>query len=100
MTGKQMLLFANLLLTAIVVFPITFFFAGGTIAENYSGDQWPAPGFFNILVLWAAGVLFYAIYWFKTRSKMLVFLYLLFTWLAVPVGIEIGFYIELNLLPQ
>lgn len=85
MSGKAAGLIASILFSGILTYMITTFFAGGTIAENYSDDQYPAPEFFINFVLWGIGIVFALLYGAKQKN---VFYYsaLGFLWLSAPFG--------------
>ncbi|RWZ58656.1 hypothetical protein EQV77_06730 [Halobacillus fulvus] len=80
----------NSIISGVMVILISTFFAGGTIAENYTDKTWVAPEFFVIIPLWAIGFLLgLLIYRGKFPGLYLLFSILL-TWGAIPMGVRLG----------
>jgi hypothetical protein len=90
MSKRKKLAIVNLLISGFFAYMITMFFAGGTIAENYTDDPIVAPEFFVILVIWAIGGLFVLVQFFKD-IRLYFILSLIITWASIPIGVKIGF---------
>lgn len=52
MSKRKIIALVNLLISGFIALMISMFFAGGTIAENYTDETYVAPEFFIILVIW------------------------------------------------
>ncbi|MFD1412461.1 hypothetical protein [Oceanobacillus jeddahense] len=76
MSKRQTTALVNLLITGVVAFVISLFFAQGTIAENYTDKTFVAPEFFTILVIWGIGAIFAVIQFFKDLKP--IFYYIAF----------------------
>ncbi|WP_139823805.1 hypothetical protein [Thalassobacillus devorans] len=83
----------NTIVSGILAFLISTFFAGGTIAENYTDETWVAPEFFVILPIWALGFLLGLLVYKSKSPGMYLFISILITWASIPFGIRLGFYL-------
>ncbi|MFD1606153.1 hypothetical protein [Oceanobacillus luteolus] len=91
MSKRKIISLVNLLISGFIALMVSLFFAGGTIAENYTNETFVAPEFFIILVIWGIGAIFVWIQFFKDLIPYFV-ISLIITWLSIPIGIQIGFY--------
>ncbi|WP_010094384.1 hypothetical protein [Ornithinibacillus scapharcae] len=93
MSKRKILLLINLLVSGVIAFAISMFYAQGTIGENYTDEVYVAPEFFIVLVIWGIGALFACFQFYK--DKLLFFVSsLVITWLSIPLGIFLGFAIK------
>lgn len=84
MKSKELrILIINAIPSFILALIISTFFASGGIAENYTGDTWPSPQFFLILLIWLVGLLL------GIRTKVLL-LSLPLMYLAPVLGIMLA----------
>ncbi len=87
---KGFLVFGNVLVSAIITFFISLFFAEGTIAENYTAETYVAPEFFIILPVWAIGALLMWLFFSKNKIKdtpyWKIFLANILLWFTIPIG--------------
>ncbi|MDZ5712599.1 hypothetical protein [Jeotgalibacillus haloalkalitolerans] len=81
----------NTIISGLIAALISTFFAGGTIAENYTDETWVAPEFFVILPIWVFGFLV-GLFVFKSKNPVLfLIISILITWASIPIGLELGF---------
>ncbi|SES63772.1 hypothetical protein SAMN05216389_101188 [Oceanobacillus limi] len=90
MNKRKVIGLVNLFISGFFVYMISMFFAGGTIAENYTDETFVAPEFFWILVIWGIGALFVLFQFFKNSLAFLI-LSLIITWASIPIGVKVGF---------
>ncbi|WP_037985603.1 hypothetical protein [Thalassobacillus devorans] len=83
----------NTIVSGIIAILISTFFAGGTIAENYTDKTWVAPEFFVIIPIWSLGFLIGLPVYKSVSAGMYLFLSILITWASIPFGIRLGFYL-------
>ncbi|MFG6117898.1 hypothetical protein [Thalassobacillus sp. B23F22_16] len=83
----------NTIVSGILAILISTFFAGGTIAENYTDKTWVSPQFFVILPIWALGFLLGLLVYKSKSPGMYLFISILITWASIPFGIRLGFYL-------
>ncbi|WP_242517684.1 hypothetical protein [Halobacillus sp. GSS1] len=81
----------NTIFSGFIAILISTFFAGGTIAENYTDKTWVAPEFFVILPIWALGCLLGLLIYRSKVPGIYLFISILITWASIPVGIHFGF---------
>ncbi|WP_227397010.1 hypothetical protein [Jeotgalibacillus aurantiacus] len=85
----------NTIFSGLIAILISTFFAGGTIAENYTDETWVAPEFFVILPLWALGFLL-GLFIFRSKKPKVFLLFSIFiTWFSIPFGVQLGFNLAL-----
>ncbi|KAB8126019.1 hypothetical protein F9U64_21045 [Gracilibacillus oryzae] len=88
------LVMANVIICGIITLMLSFFFASGTIAENYTDQMFVAPEFFFMLLIWLVGALI--IWWLFTKiklenaSKTKFFLINLSIWVTIPIGFRVS----------
>ncbi|AJD90204.1 hypothetical protein JMA_08870 [Jeotgalibacillus malaysiensis] len=81
----------NTIFSGLIAVFISTFFAGGTVAENYTDETWVAPEFFVILPIWFLGFLL-GLFIFKSKNPgMILFISILITWASIPLGVKLGF---------
>jgi hypothetical protein len=90
MSKRKIIALVNLLISGFIALMVSIFFAGGTIAENYTNETFVAPEFFIILVIWGIGAIFVLIQFFKDLIPYFL-ISLIITWASIPIGIKIGF---------
>lgn len=83
----------NSIISGLIAILISTFFAGGTIAENYTDKTWVAPEFFVVIPIWVLGFILGLLVYKSKSPGMYVFLSVLITWASIPLGIQLGFYI-------
>ncbi|MCA1010612.1 hypothetical protein [Halobacillus halophilus] len=82
----------NTIISGLLAILISTFFAGGTIAENYTDKTWVAPEFFVILPIWFLGALLGLMVYKSKSPGIYLFISILITWGSIPVGIRLGFH--------
>ncbi|MBC5636275.1 hypothetical protein H8S33_05460 [Ornithinibacillus sp. BX22] len=90
MSKRKIIALVNLLISGFIALMISMFFAGGTIAENYTDETYVAPEFFIILVIWGIGAIFVLIQFYKDLIPYFI-ISLIITWISIPIGIKIGY---------
>lgn len=91
MSRRKVIALINLAVSGFIALMISTFFAGGTIAENYTDKTYVAPEFFVIMIIWGIGALL-VVGQFLFKDKLALFLVsLLVTWASIPIGVKIGF---------
>ncbi|MDG5472102.1 hypothetical protein P6709_10090 [Jeotgalibacillus sp. ET6] len=81
----------NTIFSGLIAILISTFFAGGTIAENYTDETWVAPEFFVILPIWVLGFLL-GLFMYKSKNPgKFLFISILITWASIPLGVQLGF---------
>ncbi|MGR9049647.1 hypothetical protein ACQ4XT_13560 [Halobacillus faecis] len=81
----------NTIISGLLAILISTFFAGGTIAENYTDKTWVAPEFFVILPIWALGFLVGLLIYKSKNPGIVLFISILITWASIPLGLQWGF---------
>ncbi|MFC3418687.1 hypothetical protein ACFOLA_04255 [Salinicoccus hispanicus] len=88
---KAVVVWGNLIVCGCIAVFISFFFAEGTIAENYTHERFVAPEFFFILPVWTVGALLVGWYFYKSSfmyiSYIKIILISLLLWLTIPGGL-------------
>lgn len=88
---KALIVWVNLILCGFIAISISFFFAEGAIAENYTNERFVAPQFFLIIPIWVAGVFLMWQYFRKNNidqnSYKKIILVSLSLWLTIPIGV-------------
>lgn len=81
----------NTILIGLIAILISTFFAGGTIAENYTDETWVSPVFFVILPIWALGFLLGLLIFKSKNPGIYLFISILITWISILLGVQLGF---------
>ncbi|MCG1010755.1 hypothetical protein J4760_12065 [Salinicoccus sp. ID82-1] len=88
---KATIVWGNIILCGIIAIFIAFFFAEGTIAENYTNKRFVAPEFFLVVPVWAIGALSASSYFYrsdlKNTSYVVIILISLLLWMTIPAGL-------------
>lgn len=92
MSIRKILSMINLLVSGLIAFMISMFYAQGAIGENYTDEVFVAPEFLIVLVIWGIGALFACFQFYKDKVLNFV-LSLVITWLSIPLGIFLAFVI-------
>jgi hypothetical protein len=91
---KHFLVIGNVVICALLTVFIAFFFASGTIGENYTGKTYVAPEFFIILPVWVIGASLVVWYFLKHKirdtSYIKILLINLLLWATIPVGVMVS----------
>lgn len=96
---KSFMVIGNIVFSGFITFFLTLFYAGGTIAENYTDKTFVAPEFLITLpICWAIGAIaiwrFFTKYPLKNISFIMIFFINFALWLSIPIGIQLGFTIN------
>jgi hypothetical protein len=96
---KSFMVIGNIVFSGFMTFLITMFYAGGTIAENYTDKTFVAPEFFvTVPICWAIGAIMIWRYSTKHSLKDMSFIMIVLInfalWLSIPIGIQLGFAIN------
>ncbi|MGX9134381.1 hypothetical protein ACWV26_08370 [Rummeliibacillus sp. JY-2-4R] len=87
---KGLLIIGNFLMSGVITFFISLFFAEGAIAENYSNETYVAPEFFLIFGVWVIGAILLGLFFSKNKFKNTpywkIFLVNILLWFTIPVG--------------
>lgn len=83
----------NTIFSGLIAIFISTFFAGGTIAENYTDETWVAPEFFVILPIWVLGFLLGLFIYKSENPGLFLLISILITWASIPLGVQLGFYL-------
>ncbi|MYL31285.1 MULTISPECIES: hypothetical protein [Halobacillus] len=90
MTKIKVSFIINSIITGIFAYYAANFFARGTIAENYSGEEIFYPEFFLTMPLWGLGVVIGLFLYTRKVPGLFLALSLLITWASIPLGINLG----------
>ncbi|WP_271399364.1 hypothetical protein [Salinicoccus roseus] len=88
---KALIVWGNFIFCGFITISIAFFFAEGTIAENYTNKRFVAPEFFLIVPVWIIGALL--IWWYFQKNNLgntsytKIILISLLLWTTIPIGI-------------
>jgi hypothetical protein len=84
----------NIILCGVLTLIISFFFAKGTIAENYTDKIFVAPEFFLMPLIWGIASLLTCLFFAKKKlaniKKTKFVLINLALWITIPVGFVIS----------
>ncbi|TGB03644.1 hypothetical protein [Halobacillus salinus] len=80
----------NSIVTGLLAYLAASFFAGGTIAENFSGEEVYYPEFYMTMAVWGLGVIVGLFLYFSKIPGLFLTISILITWIAIPAGINIG----------
>ncbi|KZE69111.1 hypothetical protein AWM68_02265 [Fictibacillus phosphorivorans] len=87
---KAFLVWSNVIICGFFTVNVAFFFALGTIAENYTDKTYVAPEFFLILPVWVIGAISVLRFYYKNGINKTSYPKLLFVnstlWASIPAG--------------
>lgn len=91
---KSFLINGNAIVCGLFMLLVAFFFAGGTIGENYTDEKYVAPQFFLLIPIWIVAAFFVLKYFYKNKIENNSYVAILalnfLLWAMIPIGIKLS----------